>query len=75
MVKRLTQHGNSAALLIDKAILELLHIQMDTPLELATDGKSLVISPIREKNQDKRFRSALEAVNRRHAATFKQLAK
>lgn len=74
MVKKLTQHGNSAALVIDKAILELLHIQMDTPLELSTDGKSLVISPIRDKEQDKRFRAALEAVNRRHAKTLRQLA-
>ena len=75
MVKKLTQHGNSAALLIDKAILELLHIHMDTPLELVTDGKSLIISPLHEKDRDKRFRSALELVNKRHARTLKNLAK
>ena len=42
MVKHLTQHGNSAALVIDKAVLALLHITMKTPLELATDRKSVV---------------------------------
>ena len=75
MVKRLTQHGNSAALVIDKAVLKLLHITMRTPLELATDGKSLIISPLRNGRRATRFRAALEAVNRRHAKTLKTLAK
>ncbi len=74
MVKHLTQHGNSAALIIDKALMELLHISMKTPLELATDGKSLVISPIQNNKREARFRAALEAVNRRHAKTLKALA-
>ena len=74
MVKHLTQHGNSAALVIDKAVLELLHITIKTPLELVTDGKSLVISPLRNAKRASRFRSALEAINRRHAKTLKALA-
>ena len=74
MVKHLTQHGNSAALVIDKAVLELLHITMKTPLELATDGKNLIISPVRNAKQVSRFRAGLEEVNRRHAKTFKALA-
>ena len=74
MVKHLTQHGNSAALVIDKAVLELLHITIQTPLELVTDGKSLVISPLRNAKRASRFRSALEAINRRHAKTLKALA-
>ena len=74
MVKRLTQHGHSAALVIDKPVLELLHITMDTPLELVTDGKSLIISPLREAKRASRFRAALESVNRRHGKTLKALA-
>ena len=45
MVKKLTRHGNSMALVIDKPILELLKITPDTPLELITDGRNLIISP------------------------------
>ena len=75
MVKHLTAHGNSAALVIDKAVLELLHITMKTPLELATDGKSLIISPLRDGARASRFRAALEAVNRRHAKTLRALAR
>lgn len=74
MVKHLTQHGNSAALVIDKAVLELLHITMKTPLELATDGQNLIVSPLRDARRASRFRTALEAVNRRHGKTLKALA-
>lgn len=74
MIKRLTQHGNSAALIIDKAVLDLLHITMDTPLEIVTDGTNLIISPISRAQRAKRFRAALEAVNRRHGKTLKALA-
>ncbi len=74
MTKHLTQHGHSAALVIDKAILELLHIKMDTPLELATDGKNLIVSPVRDAHREKRFRTALELVNRRHGKTLRALA-
>lgn len=75
MVKRLTQHGNSAALVIDKPVMELLHITMKTPLEVATDGKNLIISPLRGGQRAARFRSALEAVNRRYGKALKALAK
>ena len=75
MVKHLTAHGNSVALIIDKAILELLHITPKTPLELATDGRNLIVSPVQEENRQKRFRAALETVNRRHAKTLRALAR
>ncbi len=74
MVKRLTQHGNSAALVIDKPILELLHITMKTPLELVTDGRSLIVSPVKDAKRASRFLAALESVNRRHGKTLKALA-
>ena len=45
MVKKLTKHGNSFALVIDRPILELLNIDIDTPLEISTDGKTLTVSP------------------------------
>ena len=75
MVKYLTTHGNSAALVIDKPILELLNIGMDTPLELATDGKNLVISPVKSASREKKFRASLERVVSKHGKTFAKLAK
>ena len=73
MIKTLTTHGNSAALIIDKAILEVLRIEMDTPLEIATDGRSLVISPVRDGADDD-VAGALDRVNARHGATLRRLA-
>ena len=74
MIKTLTSHGNSAALIIDKALLEILKIDMDTPLEIVTDGENLIISPVRDGAQHERLNQALEKVNARHGKTLKRLA-
>jgi antitoxin MazE len=74
MVKKLVTHGNSAALIIDKPILELLDIDMDTPLEIKTNGVSLIISPVEKTGKARQVLSALEKVNRKHQTTLKKLA-
>ena len=74
MIKTLTAHGNSAALIIDKAILELLKIDINTPLEITTDGKSLVISPVRDRQREAEVAKALARVNARHDKTLRKLA-
>ncbi len=75
MVKTLTVHGNSAALIIDKPILEMLQITPETPLKISTDGKNLIISPLRKKSDETKFSRALENVNKRHGKTLKRLAR
>lgn len=75
MVKYLTTHGNSAALVLDKPILELLNIDMNTPLEISTDGSSLVISPVKDPPREKKFRASLARVAAKHAKTFAKLDK
>jgi len=75
MTKYLTQHGNSAALIIDKPILALLGINMTTPLEISTDGRSLVISPAIERSRQKKFAASMASVNAKHGKTFRKLAK
>ena len=75
MIKTLTTHGNSSALVIEKAVLELLKIDTDTPLEVTTDGKNLIVSPLRNPGQGKRIQAALRKINQRHAKTLKRLSK
>jgi antitoxin component of MazEF toxin-antitoxin module len=75
MIKSLTKHGNSLALVIEKPVLELLHITQDTPLEISTDGTSLVISPISENNREDRLKNALGKVNKRYSNALTNLAK
>lgn len=74
MIKRLTKHGNSLALVIDRGVLDLLEIEADTPLSLTTDGKCLVITPVRDAKRQARFRGALEEGNRKYGKMLKRLA-
>ena len=74
MIKKLTRHGNSLAIIIDRAVLDLLKIDADTPLEISTDGQVLVITPVRDKARRNKFRKALESVNRKYGRALKRLA-
>ena len=74
MIKKLTRHGNSLALVIDKPVLELLNIDADTPLEITTDGRALVITPATDAPRRARFQSALDETNRRHGKALRKLA-
>ena len=74
MIKKMVTHGNSAALIIDKPILQLLKIDETTPLELTTDGKNLIISPIDDEKRERKFKSALDRVNKKHGKTPQKLA-
>jgi antitoxin component of MazEF toxin-antitoxin module len=44
MVKYLSKHGNSLALVIDRPILDILKIKPDSPLEVSTDGQRITIA-------------------------------
>jgi antitoxin component of MazEF toxin-antitoxin module len=74
MIKKLTRHGNSLALIIDKGVLDLLDITADTPLAVETDGRALIVSPAAAPERQRRFAAALARVNRRHGGALKRLA-
>ncbi len=74
MVKTLTKHGNSYALVIDRAILDLLRITPETELEISTDGTTLTISPRGVEPRRRRVAEALDRANRRYGRALKKLA-
>jgi antitoxin MazE len=74
MIKKLSKHGNSLALVIDRSILELLGIDEKTSLELSTDGEALVVAPVKDKKRKKKFAEALAASNERYGRALKRLA-
>ena len=74
MIKQLTKHGNSLAIVIDKPILDLLKIDATTPLEVSTDGTSLTLVPVRDPKRRKKFEAALDQTNRRYGKILKKLA-
>ena len=75
MIKKMIQHGNSSAIIIDKPIMELLHFDVDTPLEISTDGKNLIISPVFDDNKMEILNKSLDKINLKHKMTLEKLAK
>ena len=74
MVKRLVKHGNSLALVIDRSLLDLLHIDKETFLDVQIDGKSLIVMPVQADDRKKKFLQALESANRKYGRALKKLA-
>jgi len=74
VIKKLTKHGNSLALVIDKPVLDLLEIDSETPLSVTTDGTCLILSPVRDPKHQERFRRAVAEGNKKYAKALKRLA-
>lgn len=74
MIKNLTRHGNSLALVIEKPVLELLGADADTPFEVTTDGQALILTPLKDADRGEAFRAALDRVNARYPKALKKLA-
>ncbi len=74
MVKKLTKHGNSLALVIDRPILDLLRIDPETPLDISTDGKQLIVAPAKPSKRRKKFEAAQEWAHKRYGKAFQKLA-
>lgn len=75
ITKKLTRHGNSFALVIEKPILELLGIDDTTLLQISTpDGASIMVTPLKPKSQERRFASSLKKINQKYGSTLKKLA-
>jgi len=75
LIKKLTKHGNSYSLTIDRTLMELLDIDTETPLEISTsDGQSLTITPIREELQQDFVKKKLKEFNRKYGRALKRLA-
>jgi antitoxin MazE len=74
MRKRLSTIGNSLGLVIEKPILELLHIDRDTELDMSTDGQRLIITPVQQQRRAKVLTAAKRVMDA-HDKTFRKLAK
>lgn len=74
MRKTLTKHGNSYALVIDKPILELIRATPETPFEIISDGRSLVLTPVRDPEEEKKFDRAVTMIHKRFGNAMKKLA-
>ncbi|HYU24576.1 MAG TPA: AbrB/MazE/SpoVT family DNA-binding domain-containing protein [Thermoanaerobaculia bacterium] len=74
MIKKLTRTGNSVAVVLDKPLLEELGLDENAEVEVSTNGQIIVITPKRNSARDRKFRKAVDKVNRKYAGLFKRLS-
>ena len=77
MLRTLKQHGNGYALVVEKNVMELLGMTPETPLEIRTDGRSLIVTPAAEPTAERMtlFLKAKESAERKLAPVLEGLAK
>jgi len=75
MIKKLRHVGNSSALLLDKAILELLGLDERGEVRLTIDHGSLIVTPTNPRPVDRdRFKACLDRVVRDRREALRRLA-
>jgi len=74
MVKTLQKHGNSQALVIDKALMDAMGISPDTPLQVTVSGNSLVVTPANVGVGREAVAKSIEKLRPRYGDMLKKLA-
>ncbi len=75
VVKKLTRHGNSRALVLDKSTMDLLGIE--SWVSITTDGSKLIIEPAAPEQiavHTERVEAALDKGNKKYGRMLKGLA-
>jgi antitoxin component of MazEF toxin-antitoxin module len=74
MVKSLTKVGNSHAILLDRAIMDLLGLDEKSRVTLTVSGGSLIVTPVEPVADQEKFEAAAERAEKKFANLLKQLA-
>lgn len=74
MVKTLQKHGNSHALVIDRALMEVMGIDADSPLEVTVSGNSLILTPVHVGLGRDRIAKEIDGLRPRYGDMLKRLA-
>lgn len=70
--KKLIVVGNSRALIIDKPLLEALHVEADTEFEVSLHGQSLLVKPLTKPREE--ILEAVRKVRKKYRKTLDRLA-
>lgn len=74
MLKRLVKHGNSRAIVVDKAILEAAGIAENAIFQISVNPSGgLVIQSVQDSKLDK-FREKFKELNKKHKKLMQNLA-
>jgi len=74
VIKNLTRTGNSVALVLDKQLLEAANLDPDDQVEVSTNGRGIVISPVRSQREVEKFQRGQELMHAKFAGAFRRLA-
>jgi antitoxin component of MazEF toxin-antitoxin module len=74
MVKTLQKHGNSQALVIDKALMDAMGITPETPLQVTVSGNSLVVTPAHIGVGREAVANSIQKLRPRYGEMLKKLA-
>lgn len=76
MVKHLRKVGNSSALILDRAVMELVGLEEGGAVELTVHNGSLIVTPANPRQADaKRFEECLNRVVRKRRTALRRLAR
>ena len=75
MIKQLRKVGNSSALILDRAIMELIGLEENGEVQLTVHDGSLVLTPANPKQiSPEQFERALSRVVRKRRSALRRLA-
>lgn len=75
MLKKLVKYGNSNALILEKAILELLDIEEGSMVRIRTDGKSIIITPAQQQPTEEKVSPTYTATDATMQASVQESLK
>jgi antitoxin component of MazEF toxin-antitoxin module len=75
IIKKLTRQGNSAALVIDKQLLDLLDFNQDTELKITVNGRQLIVEPLSDSERAARFNEISKRDLKKNKELYRRLAK
>ena len=74
MIKTLQKHGNSQALVIEKALMDALGIDKDSKLQVSVSGQSLIITPVNVGVGREAVAASIRKLRPRYGQMLKHLA-
>ena len=74
MVKNLVKHGNSYAIIIERPVLELIQADAETSFEVISDGRSLILTPIRDQETEQKLDASWSRLHKRFGNAMRKLA-
>jgi antitoxin component of MazEF toxin-antitoxin module len=75
MRRKLIRRGKSLALVLDKRLLDRVGIDADTQLDVSTDGRMIIVSPVRDRRRTTKLKRIVAEAHSRYGGVFRRLAK